>query len=125
MANDWAAVAVAITERMGELGILQRDLADRAHVSQAIIRELQRNTVQRRRNTRTLEALSVALEWPPGHLNAIRRGKAETASGDQPTRADPVTERLDAIESRLAAMSDRLLSIDKRLGKVFDDGTIR
>ena len=47
--QDWAAVARAMNRRLTELGMRQRDLAERAHVSQAIVRELQRNTAQRKR----------------------------------------------------------------------------
>ncbi len=73
--SDWAAVAKAMDRRLSELGLRQRDLAERAHVSQAIVRELQHNTKQRRRSTRTLEALSVALGWHPGHLHAVLDGR--------------------------------------------------
>src|SRR3954451_18830439 len=72
---DWAAVAKAMDRRLSELGRRQRDLAARAHVSQAIVRELQHNTKQRRRSARTLEALSVALGWHPGHLHAVLGGQ--------------------------------------------------
>lgn len=120
MAEDWAAVAEAITDRMNELGLLQRDLAYRSRISQAIVRELQRNTVQRRRSLRTLEALSEALEWHPQHLAAVLHEKPRPVTGPAP---DPVSDRLDTIEDRLAAITgrlvgiaDRLDSIDKRLG---------
>lgn len=68
VAQDWAAVAKAIDSRLAELGLRQQQLAQRAHVSLAIVRELQHNLVQRRRSARTLEALSLALEWHPRHL---------------------------------------------------------
>ena len=41
MAENWSAVAKAIDERANELGLRQRELAERSHVSQAIVRELQ------------------------------------------------------------------------------------
>ena len=75
MSEDWAAVARAITQRLQELGMRQRELAERSHVSQAIVRELQHNTAQRRRSSRTLEALSVALAWHPQHLTAVLTGR--------------------------------------------------
>ena len=41
------AVSHAIKERVNELGWRQRELAQRSHVSQAIVRELQRHTIER------------------------------------------------------------------------------
>jgi ribosome-binding protein aMBF1 (putative translation factor) len=61
--ENWAAVAQAISGRVRELGWRQRELAERSHVSVAVVREIQRHTVERRRSPRTLEALSVALGW--------------------------------------------------------------
>ena len=58
--EGWAAVARAISDRVRELGWRQRELAERSHVSVAVVREIQRHTVERRRSPRTLEALSVA-----------------------------------------------------------------
>lgn len=57
--GDWA-VARAISDRVRELGWRQHELAERSHVSAAVVREIQRHTVERRRSRRTLEALSVA-----------------------------------------------------------------
>jgi hypothetical protein len=65
VSEDWSAVSKAINERMTALGMRQGELVERSHVSKAIVRELQHNVVQRRRSTRTLEALSVALGWHP------------------------------------------------------------
>ena len=87
MTEDWAAVARAIDRRLHELGLRQRELAQRAHVSQAIVRELQHNTAQRRRSTRTLEALSLALDWHPRHLHAVLQGKPEPEPGEVVTSA--------------------------------------
>ena len=57
--EDWAAVAWVISDRVRELGWPQRELAERSHVSVAVVREIQRHTVERRRSRRTLEALSI------------------------------------------------------------------
>ena len=64
--EDWTAVSTAVKGRVRELGLTQRELAQRSNVSLAIVREIQRNTAQRRRSARTLEALSVALGWTTG-----------------------------------------------------------
>jgi transcriptional regulator with XRE-family HTH domain len=95
--------------RLTELGLLQRDLAARAHVSQAIVRELHRNTAQRRRSARTLEALSVALGWHPRHLHAV------LASDPPPDVTDPVALPADVVAGRLAAIEGQLRAIESRL----------
>ncbi len=68
---DWAAVAAAISTRMAELKVAQKTLADRSKVSQATIRQLQRNYEAKERHPRTLEALSLALNWPANHLEQV------------------------------------------------------
>ncbi len=65
------AVAQAISRRVRELGINQRELMERSQLSKATVGELFHNSAQRRRSARTLEALSVALGWHPPHLVAI------------------------------------------------------
>ncbi|OLT09790.1 hypothetical protein BJF78_06195 [Pseudonocardia sp. CNS-139] len=116
MPDDWAAVAKAMDRRLTELGMRQRDLAERAHVSQAIVRELQRNTAQRRRSARTLEALSVALGWHPRHLNAVLTGQQPPDPGAPvPMPADAIAGRLAAIESHLQSIEERLIEVQSRL----------
>jgi hypothetical protein len=109
VSDDWAAVARVMDARLTELGMLQRDLARRAHVSQAIVRELQHNTAQRRRSARTLEALSVALGWHPRHLHAVLAGEST------PSVTDPVTLPADVVAGRLAAIEGQLRTIESRL----------
>ena len=109
VSEDWSAVARAMDSRLTELGMLQRDLAARAHVSQAIVRELHRNTAQRRRSARTLEALSIALGWHPRHLHALLAGDP------LPDVTDPVTLPADVVAGRLAAIEGHLRAIESRL----------
>lgn len=116
MSEDWAAVARALNARLSELGMRQRELAELAHVSPAIVRELQRNTAQRRRGDRTLEALSVALGWHPRHLHAVFAGQQPPAPGEPvPMPADAVAGRLAAIEGQLQAIEKRLIDVQARL----------
>jgi transcriptional regulator with XRE-family HTH domain len=117
--EDWVAVANAITERVNELGWRQRELAQRSHVSQAIVRELQHHTVERRRSARTLEALSVALGWHPQHLAAVLRGRTPPALGE-PVSEDnrTVSSRLDAIDERLSEITDLLHEMNANLAAV-------
>jgi transcriptional regulator with XRE-family HTH domain len=83
VSEDWAAVAAAINERLSGLGWRQRDLAERSGVSLATVREIQRHSAERRRSPRTLESLSSALGWPPGHLSAVLRGQAPAEPTDR------------------------------------------
>ena len=109
MTEDWSAVAAAINNRLRDLGWRQRELAERAQVSVAIVRELQHNTAERRRNTRTLEALSLALGWHPGHLRAVLLGRTPPERGELASLApDAVASRLASIDSRLRAIEDQL-----------------
>ncbi len=98
--EDWA-VAWVISDRVRELGWPQRELAERSHVSVAVVREIQRHTVERRRSRRTLEALSVALGWEPGRLDQVLKGRAEQAGSSHAPGNGAPRSRLDSLEQRL------------------------
>ncbi|MGH3629703.1 MAG: helix-turn-helix domain-containing protein [Sciscionella sp.] len=119
MSEDWAAVADAINDRVRELGLRQWELAERSHVSQAIVRELQLHTLERRRSGRTLEALSLALQWHPGHLLAVAHGKTPLRPGEtgDPT-VDEVPVRLGAIEEQLREITGQLDAMNTTLGQL-------
>jgi transcriptional regulator with XRE-family HTH domain len=124
--EDWAAVAAAIDMRVRELGWRQRELSERAHVSHAIVREIQHHVIERRRSTRTLEALSTALGWPPSYLHSIlhRQPSAQTRE-IQPTDEDHVLRgELEKLEKRLAAIESRLDDIHADL-RTAVDGTLK
>ncbi|GAA3044343.1 Helix-turn-helix domain [Actinokineospora globicatena] len=104
--DDWVAVAQTINERMTFLGLRQRELADRSHVSQAVVREIQHRTIERRRSTRTLEAISTALGLHPDHLDDVRQGN--TPRPADAIEADPVPSQLRSIEQQLALIVDML-----------------
>lgn len=116
MAEDWAAVARAIDERMSELGINQRELIERSQVSKATVMEIRRNSAERKRSTRTLEALSTALEWHPQHLAALLQGRRV------PTIDEPVSRSDDDIQGRLAVIEHRLSQIVTQLAAVGELG---
>ena len=88
MKEDWSAVAEAVNARAAELALKQRELAEKSGVSLAIVREIQQGRIQRRRNPRTLEALSIALDWHPQHLTAV-------LTGQNPPEADPTAAAVD------------------------------
>jgi hypothetical protein len=121
VSEDWAAVAKAINERVHELGWLQRELAKRSHVSQAIVRELQHHTVERQRSPRTLESLSVTLGWHPQHLIAVLHGRRPPEVNEPVTDgADSLWSRLDALEHRLDEITERLDDLKTDLSTVID-----
>jgi transcriptional regulator with XRE-family HTH domain len=112
--EDWAAVSQAISQRMTELGINQRELIGRSRVSKATVGELYHNSAQRRRSARTLEALSRALEWHPQHLIAVLKGQRVPDVGEPVSRSDDdIPGRLTAIEYRLAQIATKLSAIDE------------
>lgn len=118
MSEDWTAVAKAINARVDELGLRQRELAERSHVSQAIVREIQHHTVERRRSARTLEALSLALNWHPEHLTAVLSGQRAPELGTPVTSPEEdVPARLAAIERQLRTITHRLDEMNTKLGK--------
>lgn len=126
MTEDWPAVSRAINERMTELGLRQRELIERSRVSKAAVREIQHNTVQRRRSARTLEALSSALAWHPQHLAAVLVGRIPPQIGDPIVVSDnDVPGRLAAIEGRLRDMAEQLDRITSDLSEVMHRGRDR
>ena len=127
MAEDRVGVAEAITGRMRELKLSQRDLAVHSNVSVATIREIQRHRINRRRNPRTLESLSESLGWPRQYLDAVLNGRrpqdtAEAAGDDTDLKA-----RLDQLEQRLDMIVDVIHRIDAKIDIIIDPrhGTAR
>ena len=118
--EDWAAVARAIGDRVRELGWRQRELAERSHVSAAVVREIQRHTVERRRSPRTLEALSVALGWEPDHLDRVLKGHAQQPGGRPAADRAALWSRLDSLESRLAEISKLVTELRSDIATVID-----
>jgi transcriptional regulator with XRE-family HTH domain len=119
VSEDWAAVAQAVRQRMADLGLTQRELTQRAQVSKSIVREIQHDTVQRRRSERTLEALSAALDWHPQHLTAVLLGQPPPRAGDPISRPDgDIPSRLTAIEHYLREIADRLAGVDEMNGRL-------
>jgi transcriptional regulator with XRE-family HTH domain len=120
VADDWVGVAEAITGRMRELKLSQRDLAVHSNVSVATIREIQRHRIKRRRNPRTLESLSESLGWPRQHLDSVLNGRlpqetAEPAGDDADLRS-----RIDQLERRLDMIVDVMHRIDAKIDVIID-----
>lgn len=120
MTENWSAVSKAINRRLAELGLKQRELVDRSHVSQAIVREIQNHTVERRRSDRTLEALSLALEWHPRHLDAVLHGRKPLEPGQTGDALDDISARLAAIEDHLREITERLDTVSTSLATLLN-----
>ena len=113
MAEDWAAVAKAISERLTELRATQMEVAARARVSLTTLRELQHDISPRRRRPQTLSALSEALDWPPGYLAAVLHGESPRPYPDE--ERDPVLTSLTSVERELGELRDRVDRIERQL----------
>jgi transcriptional regulator with XRE-family HTH domain len=106
VARNWQAVADAINTRLAERGMTQRALAEASGVSTATLRKIQK-AEPADRGKPVLMALSVALAWPPGHLQAL--------SGDEEAPVDPtqdLREQVAAIRADLDAVHDRLARVE-------------
>jgi hypothetical protein len=120
MTKDWAAVATTLNHRMTELGIGQNELTTRSRVSKSVVHEIRHNTTQRRRNARTLEALSVTLGWHSQHLVAVLDGRSPPQVDDPVVMSDRDTaDLLTAINRKLSeiehAQSEELRTIKGQL----------
>jgi transcriptional regulator with XRE-family HTH domain len=112
--DGWAAVAAAINERLAELGLQQRQLAERSHVSLATIREIQRHSVERRRSPRTLESLSVALGWSPDYLSSLLAG------GDKGNGTSAAQNGTESLDDRLREIIRILYDLKSDLAMVIE-----
>ncbi len=123
MGEDWATVAREVNRRADSLGLRQKDLAERSGVSLAIIREIQQNKTQRRRNPRTLEALSVALQWHPQHLSALLAGiKPPDAAPEAIPAGDPVAAALESVVREIRGLRAQIGTLTRRVEAVLTDG---
>jgi hypothetical protein len=111
MAKEWAAVSAAMKSRLEDLEMTQAELIQRSELAPMTIRELLFNSAQRRRSSQTLGAVSEALGWPAGHLQAIAEGRDPA----DPDAGDPVLTELGELRKSLAAITDRLDVIERRL----------
>lgn len=116
MEEGWSAVAAAVNARAAELVLKQRELAEKSGVSLAIVREIQQGRIQRRRNPRTLEALSLALDWHPQHLAAVLNGQTPPAADGPAAPADnPVIPLLNTIIREIRGLRAQIGTLTSRL----------
>jgi transcriptional regulator with XRE-family HTH domain len=109
---NWTAVGDAITERLDELDMQQRELAALSNVSVATIRELQRGKV-RRRNPRILRDISLGLGWPANHLQT-------KLQDGQPSRQPLGTEAEASAGDPTAFFSRLAFVLEHQFGHVVD-----
>jgi hypothetical protein len=113
VAEDWEAVASAISGRLAELRATQMDVAARARISLTTLRELQHNTSPRQRRPQTLAAVSEALGWPAGYLTKVLHGEDAVPHPDE--AGDPVLRSLTAVERELGDLRERVGRIERQL----------
>jgi hypothetical protein len=113
VAEDWAAVAGAISDRLAELRTTQMDVAARARISLTTLRELQHNTSPRQRRPQTLAAVSEALGWPASYLTKVLNGEDAQPHPDEDS--DPVLKSLTSVEHELGELRDRVDRIERQL----------
>jgi len=105
--QDWQAVGTAIGARLDEQGMTMTELAARAGVSLTTVRELVHVLSTRRRQPRTLAAVSTALGWPDDHLGKVLRGKI-SAVPPNPSELPDLAARVRVVEERLSEIEKRL-----------------
>ncbi|MDX3663953.1 helix-turn-helix domain-containing protein [Streptomyces sp. ID05-26A] len=115
MAEDWSAVAEAINARANELALKQKEIAERSGVSHAIVREIQQGRIKRRRSPRTLEALSIALDWHPEHLSAVLQGKRPPEVTPSAESFDPLVPLLQTVIRELRGLRAQVGTLTSRL----------
>jgi hypothetical protein len=111
LTQDWQAVATAIADRLDERGMTMTELAAQSGVSLTTDRELVHVLNTRRRQPRTLTALSIALGWPSDHLGQVLRGQA----GATETARDTVS--LGAIRAELRDLQARVSALEAERGR--------
>ncbi len=110
--EDWAAVAVALNDRMARRRIGQQDLARASGVSVSTLRELQHGAGRRVQN-KTLTAIALALGWPDDHLIHILI--SSTPTEDDETHEPPGREILAILarlDERMTEAMTRLTAIE-------------
>jgi transcriptional regulator with XRE-family HTH domain len=110
MAEDWAAVARVIDERMRQRQLTQQQVASAAQVALTTFRELQNNTNPRRRRPQTLEAVAVALGLPSRYLSEVLHGVAPNDPAD--AKSIDGGPAIDALRAELADLRQRVEALE-------------
>lgn len=113
--QDWSAVAAAVTKRMNDCGLSQKDVAAKSGVATSTIRELKKGHADRNWTPATLANVSRALGWQPSYLLAV--------ANHDPLPEEPPCPGLDedALLTELRAIREHLSRIDNHLSKLTED----
>lgn len=107
--SDWMTVAKVVTDRLHELGMKQKELAERSRVSVATLRKIQRGVAQTRSDA-TLRAVSRALELPEDHLRAVADGESVSVSCGT---TGPASEVLASLQADVADLRRRVEALEQ------------
>src|SRR3954452_17885637 len=114
--EDWAAVAVALNERMATRRVGQQDLATLSGVSVSTLRQVQHGAGRRVQN-KTLAAISRALDWPEDYLTDVLLSGRHQEPLEGLTTEDTVLDALHRVEERLREMSQQLAALTARISE--------
>ena len=117
-AEDWAAVAHAVRERMRELRMSKAALARETGLSETTIRYLGRPPGGHRRSV--LVAISAVLRWRYDHLTNILHGQPENNTPARPAAQASLERLLRADLGLLADEISRLKETALAAGKKTD-----
>ena len=117
MSENWAAVGEAVSRRMDERGILPRQLVKRARVAPATLQLIRHHPGSHRHSPRTLEAISIALDWPPDYLDNVLYGRPQPGEPEQVAGDASLQSRVSALEQLLHKIG---VILEQRLGDVVD-----
>jgi transcriptional regulator with XRE-family HTH domain len=103
--EDWVAVGTAVTSRLAELGMTQKELADRSGLSTTTIRQIQHSYGPNKRSARTLSDISEALRWPKDYLSSVLGGDSPVPDGlSLRTELDELKREIQGLRARLDAI---------------------
>lgn len=120
--RDVKSLAQAVKDVRSELGLSQREFAERGELSPLTVQRIEAERVEPR--TKTYAGLDKAARWPPGTARAIAEdgGKRPPLSADLPSQTrtnvryyDAVTDLLDE-RAVIERMVELLPSIRRRHG---------
>lgn len=112
MAKNWKAVADEMNTRMGQLGLSQKELAERSKVSTATLRLMQQGA-DAARSPITLAAVSVALGWPSDYLADVAAGRPTS-----PGAPSDLHELVAGLKGEVADLREELSALQKRVEAV-------
>jgi DNA-binding Xre family transcriptional regulator len=114
--EDWAAVSVALNERMAARRVGQQELATLSGVSVSTLRQVQHGAGRRVQN-KTLAAISRALDWPEGYLADVLLSGRKQDQVERLDAEDTVLDALHRVEERLREMSQQLAALHARMSE--------